>query len=287
MTIFVFSLKEEAMDEDEGLEEYYTEEDEKDRDHELDARLAAAKQQAEANEATDESALMARGTTPTEPVTTTSGGRYVPPHLRQVKADASAPVKKTEAQIKLDRKLQGLLNKTSEANIESIVNEIESLYRDNSRNDVTTSLTNLIIGTIADRSGLIDSFVILYAALTAALFKVIGMEFGAHLVQSLVTRYTDLVPKQSSIISEPGIEVGKKPLNLLTLISELYNFQVVGCNLLYDLIRGFIDSMTPGGDGDPAAEYPVEALLKVMRCESRFRSRTGFMESFLGHLRSS
>lgn len=148
-----------------------------------------------------------------------------------------------------------MLFRLSEANIESIVSEIEAIYRENSRHDVTSSLSALIIGTIADRANLLDSFVILYAALAAALYKVVGMEFGAQLLQSLVTRYLALDAQTQD-------ETGKQPLNLLTLIAELYNFQVVACLLIYDLIRGFIDKMTATQD-----EYPVEALLRVMKCE--------------------
>lgn len=145
-------------------------------------------------------------------------------------------------------------HRLSEANIESIVSEVEAIYRENSRNDVTTSLSSLIIGTISDRANLLDSFFILYAALAAALYKVIGIEFGAQLLQSLVTRYLELD-------SQTQDETGKQPLNLLTLIAELYNFQVVACLLIYDLIRGFIEKMTATQD-----EYPVEALLRVMKC---------------------
>lgn len=81
------------------------------------------------------------------------------------------------------------------------------------------------------------------------------MEFGAQLLQSLVTRYLALDAQTQD-------ETGKQPLNLLTLIAELYNFQVVACLLVYDLIRGYIDKLTATQD-----EYPVEALLRVMKCE--------------------
>ncbi len=43
---------------------------------------------------------------------------------------------------------------------------------------MTTSLTDLIIQTIADKANLLDSFVILYASLAGALHRIIGIEFG-------------------------------------------------------------------------------------------------------------
>ena len=50
---------------------------------------------------------------------------------------------------------------------------------------------------------------------------------------------------------------GKECSNLVVLLSELYNFQVISCVLLYDIIRSLLD-----GDLN---EYKVELLLKVVR----------------------
>lgn len=51
--------------------------------------------------------------------------------------------------------------------------------------------------------------------------------------------------------------VGKEASNLVVLMSELYNFQVISCVLMYDLIRALLD-------GD-LTEFKVELLLKVAR----------------------
>ncbi|KAJ9099690.1 hypothetical protein QFC20_005622 [Naganishia adeliensis] len=193
-----------------------------------------------------------------------STSKYIPPHLRNLIPKTDEPkVEKTVEQIKLERKLQGLLNKLSEANIESILNEIEALYRDHSRNSVTSTITDLVINLISDRANLLDSFVILYATLLAALYKVKGLEFGAHVIQTLVLKYNALVNQLHGTAQEEE-QAGKQPLNMLTLIAELYNFQVISCRLIYDLIRGFIDTLVPQG-GVTGVEFPVEGLLKVLR----------------------
>ena len=62
-------------------------------------------------------------------------------------------------------------------------------------------------------------------------------------------------------------DAGKQPLNLLVLISELYNFQVISCRIVYDIVRGLIDALAMQG---PAGEFAVEALLKIVR--SRWRA---------------
>lgn len=49
----------------------------------------------------------------------------------------------------------------------------------------------------------------------------------------------------------------KESSNLLVLISELYNFQVISCVLIYDLIRALLNS--------EFLEHDVELLLKVVK----------------------
>ena len=65
--------------------------------------------------------------------------------------------------------------------------------------------------------------------------------------------------------------VGKECSNLVVLLSELYNFQVISCVLMYDVIRALLD-------GD-LTEFKVELLLKVARSKSpsRYSLRHGLV----------
>jgi len=53
-------------------------------------------------------------------------------------------------------------------------------------------------------------------------------------------------------------ESGKEASNLIVLVSELYNFQVISCILIYDLVRDLLNK-------PQLSEYNVELLLKVVR----------------------
>ena len=98
---------------------------------------------------------------------------------------------------------------------------------------------------------------------------------GAHVIQTLVLKYNALATQLTGTQQEQE-QAGKQPLNMLTLIAELYNFHVISCRLIYDLIRGFIEHLVPQQGEDAAAtttttggvEFPVEGLLKVLRGES-------------------
>ena len=66
-------------------------------------------------------------------------------------------------------------------------------------------------------------------------------------------------PTHSTHTDGPGNDepIGKECSNLVVLLSELYNFQVISCVLMYDVIRALLD-------GD-LTEFKVELLLKVAR----------------------
>ncbi|CDZ96845.1 Protein involved in high osmolarity signaling pathway [Phaffia rhodozyma] len=196
------------------------------------------------------------------------GGKYIPPALRArmlaesaAQGDSEENAQRREDKLKLTKAGKGLLNRLGENNIEGILGEIEGLYRKHPRNDVTSTLTTLILETISSHANLLGSFVVLYAALVAGLYKIMGVDFGANLVQTLVIQ---LINHLSNSISTPSAEnddgspAGKEGLNLITLLAELYNFQVVSSVLMYDLVRRFLDS---GLD----REQGVEGLLKIVR----------------------
>ncbi|ORY81313.1 armadillo-type protein, partial [Protomyces lactucae-debilis] len=157
---------------------------------------------------------------------------YIPPALRKVQGNSQ-----------LDRQLKGHLNRLSAANIATTYTELEHIYAANPRGQVNASLATLIQSIVAGKHP--EAFVVQYAALVAALFKTHGTEFAASMVQSLVE----------------SIDKGK---DLLPLLVELYNFDVVGANLIYDFVREALTSLT---------EEHVEALLLIVKsCGSSLRS---------------
>ncbi|ESK94709.1 mif4g ma4 domain-containing protein [Moniliophthora roreri MCA 2997] len=190
--------------------------------------------------------------------------KYIPPHLRNaIKASDGT----SEALLKLTKQLKGLLNRMSEQNIGSILDGVEEVYRNERRHDVTSTLTSLIIDGICSHSSLLDSYVVLYAAFVSSLYKVIGIEFAAYFVQNVVSSYEHHLANsrnhETSIAVPAGQDgtqqgdKGKEASNLVVLLSELYNFQVTSCVLIYDIVRGLLDG--------EIKELNVELLLKIVR----------------------
>ncbi|KAK2759872.1 suppressor of glycerol defect [Arachnomyces sp. PD_36] len=177
------------------------------------------------------------------PVPVTDRPKYIPPSLRAPAASES------ESLIRLRRQAQGLLNKLSEANLISILGEVEKLYRDYPRQSVTSTFTTLLLGLVCDRSSLNDTFIVLHAGFIAAIYKIMGMDFGAELVQKIVETFDQCGDDTRAF-------EGKETLNLVSLIAQLYSFQVIGSGLMFDYIRMFLGEIN---------EANTELLLKIIR----------------------
>jgi nucleolar MIF4G domain-containing protein 1 len=169
--------------------------------------------------------------------------KYVPPALR------APPASDAEALLRLKRQIQGLINRLSEANILSILRDVEKIYQDNPRGYVNSTLIDLLIGMLSDPSALLDTFLILHAGFIAAIYKVIGPDFGAQIVERIVSEFD-----QHYQPNKDG--AGKHTTNLMSVVAALYTFQVIGSNIVFDYIRFFLDELS---------EINTELLLRVVR----------------------
>jgi nucleolar MIF4G domain-containing protein 1 len=103
---------------------------------------------------------------------------------------------------------------------------------------------------VTDPSILNDAFLILHAGFAAALYKVVGTDFGAQLLERVVQTFdTYRAPSNSG-------GDGKQQLNLIAFLSSLYAFQVVGSAIMFDYIRLLLSDIT---------EEKAELLLRVLR----------------------
>jgi nucleolar MIF4G domain-containing protein 1 len=173
----------------------------------------------------------------------TPATKYIPPSMRK------AQNSDTEALSRIRRQIQGHLNKLSEANIISILNEIERMYQSNARQDITSTLIDLLLALFSDRSSLQSTFVILHASFIAAVYKVLGIDFGAEFVSKLVERldgYTDLNSETA----------GKESNNLASLLSYLFTFNVINSTLVFDYLRLFLEELN---------ESNTELVLRIVR----------------------
>lgn len=174
--------------------------------------------------------------------------KYIPPTLRAEDPSISKDL------TRLRRQLQGLLNRLSEANLLSILQDVEKIYRCNPRQHVSSTLLDLLTGLLCDPTSLQDTFIILHAGFIAAMYKVIGTDFGAQAIQRIDSAFVEFYESESKEGSN-----GRRTANLVSLLAQLYTFQVISSNLIYDFIRLFLENVT---------ETSAELVLKIMRSRS-------------------
>ena len=174
--------------------------------------------------------------------------KYVPPSLRVANHSDK------EDLTHLRRQIQGLLNRLSEANLINILGDVETLYRDYPRQHVSNTLLDLLMGLLCDPISLQDTFIILHAGFIAAIYKIIGMDFGAQVIQRIDQDFFGKYASEAS--KERG---GKESVNLISLLAELYNFQIISSGLVYDFVRIFLGDLS---------ETNTELLLKIIRSKS-------------------
>ncbi|KAJ2908676.1 suppressor of glycerol defect, partial [Coemansia aciculifera] len=165
--------------------------------------------------------------------------------------------------------LQGQLNRLSEANIDGIIAQIEAQYSKHPRHHVNQALTDLILQAIRSRIHMLDTFLYVNAALVGAVHRAVGLEPVAFLVQRLMEEFEAFFKRgmleakgsgadmaQPPAGQEEVLTPGKECQNLCVFLAELYNFQVISCQLVYDVIRMCIEDIN---------EFTAELLLKLIR----------------------
>ena len=179
----------------------------------------------------------------------------------QEKPQIAEPSEPSEQKLRLIRSLRGQLNRLSAENIDGILSSCYELSLKFSRNDMKTTLTDLLLSAVVDpHIQLLDSFAQLHAAfLVAYTFRIGGTEFGAHIVQTIIQSLdrhrNDWLKKQEGDENRDGDS--KVCTNLVTFLAFLYDYGLISCVLIYDIVNQSVASNLNSLD--------VEILLRIVR----------------------
>ncbi|KAK7700472.1 suppressor of glycerol defect [Diaporthe eres] len=173
--------------------------------------------------------------------------KYVPPARRQETGSDAELVSR------IRRQAQGFINRLTESNLIAILGDIEGLYREHPRQHVTSVLVDLVLVQICEPTSLPDTLLILHAGFATAVYKVIGSDVGAQLIQQAVERFRGYY---AEVPSDGSRDASKHTSNLITFLAQTYNFQLIGCNLIFDYIRFLLDDLS---------ELNAELLLRIVR----------------------
>ncbi|KAJ8124825.1 hypothetical protein O1611_g8816 [Lasiodiplodia mahajangana] len=175
---------------------------------------------------------------------TTNVAKYVPPSLRKQSGSSD----QVEAQLR--RRIQGLINRLTNDNMTGILKDVTDLYQTNPRQLVTSTFVDLIMALVCSPEKRPDSFFTMIAGFVAAVHKTMGVAVSAQFLQQLV----ETLERRSIAASGDHSDAGSK--HLVSLLAELYNMQVIGCNLIFDYVRLFLDTLS---------ELNTELLLRIIQ----------------------
>ncbi|KAI3403773.2 SGD1 [Candida oxycetoniae] len=156
--------------------------------------------------------------------------KYVPPALRRKMALETSNGDSADL-LNLRKLIKGPLNKLSEANINTVVNDLQTLFMSHPRQVLNEEITKIILDSIIQQGRLLDTFVYLHATVVVALYRLQGVEFGAYFIQRLVEKFKEYHLTRTN---------SKEASNIISLLSSVYLFHLVSSRLLYDLIKQLI-----------------------------------------------
>lgn len=204
--------------------------------------------------------------------------KYIPPHMRtnqQECGDNITEQSRQESYRIIQRSLNSALNRLSEDTLVSVVQLVAKLYASNPTRSVNECYWNITENTCVARSqqmtGIIPVFV---AAITGVhLHKGDNAQLAEFIIEKVVTvmwkrlqsARKDFESPEDTVVGSKDDANGNKDIcNLGLLLCYFYNFGVIHCTLVYDIVRNLIES---------CSEIDVEVLLLLLsHCGRALRS---------------
>ncbi|RLW11540.1 hypothetical protein DV515_00001345 [Chloebia gouldiae] len=174
-----------------------------------------------------------------------SATKYIPPQIRKVQETLDD--KKREELGRLKKMVNGLINRLSEPNLSSISGQMEELYMANSRKDMNDTLTDILMNACVTAVAMPARLMMEHVLLVSILHHNVGIEVGAHFLEAVVKKFDELCKSDAE---------GKECENLLALIAHLYNFHVVHCLLIFDILKKLVSAFT---------EKEIELILFLLK----------------------
>ncbi|GAX24362.1 hypothetical protein FisN_4Lh486 [Fistulifera solaris] len=195
--------------------------------------------------------------------------KYIPPHLRKAEAslDSENDKKRQENLQAIQRSLNHVLNKLSSDSVISVAQTIARLYPSYPTSDVNdciwTNAKSACISRVHLMTGLIPEYVAALAGVQA--LKGDTSQLGAFLMEKVVTELWEELKVSrdstgSTSVGDDSDLLAKQGSNMTIFLCYMYNFGIIHCSLVYDIIRDFLESFK---------EIDIELLLLVLRHSGR------------------
>eukprot|EP00980_Cylindrotheca_fusiformis_P008760 scaffold1869_cov122-Cylindrotheca_fusiformis.AAC.22 len=195
--------------------------------------------------------------------------KYVPPHLRNSQSDDAGQKERLRI---IQRSLNNAMNRLSEDTLISVAQQLTSLFNEHPTLLVQEMLWKNTQDACVFPPMLMKGLIPLYTACIVGTHIQTGdiVQVGEYMLEKIVAELwrhlessrTDVSKKESGDLEE---DLQKKRIcNLMLLLSYLYNFSIVHCSFMYDIIRHLLENFS---------EPDIECLLLLLRhCGRSLRS---------------
>ncbi|KAF9598364.1 hypothetical protein IFM89_027252 [Coptis chinensis] len=171
----------------------------------------------------------------------TENVKYIAPHLRARARNES------EEHTQIRRHVRGLLNRLSETNVESITEEMSSIYRSIARVTGAQIISEEVLASCSGGPRGNEQYAAGFAAFVAGMACLVGSDFSAKLIASLAKSFEDEFMKEDNLSLR----------NLTLLLSYLYTFGVCSSDLIYDFLSILSKRLL---------EIDVSTILTILQC---------------------
>ena len=239
--------------------------------------------------------------------------KYVPPHLRKKQQTVGDEEEEKERMRIISRSLNNSLNRLSEDTLISVAQQVAKLYSSNPTQTVHKLIwknaKDVCIATPMLMTGLIP----VYTACITGVHIQSGdtVQIGEYILENVVLELLDRLKEsrggssRSDDDDEKEIE-NKQICNLMLVLCYLYNYSIVHCSFIYDIIRHLIKNFSEADvecllillshcgrslrSDDPTALKEIVLLVQKKKSESSKRlssSRTEYMVSAIMDLKNN
>lgn len=150
--------------------------------------------------------------------------KYVPPALR---AQNNA----------LERLVRGHLNKLSSSNLYAIVQEFQSVFRNNARREVSEIITKTIFNQVIQSSQTPQLLIEDYSSFLMSIHYIVSEEITGFFVEDLINKFFELN-------EENEVDVLKMK-NLLALVCTLTRLKLFNVKLVLEIVKEFTKRFSP------------------------------------------
>ena len=189
-------------------------------------------------------------------------GKYVPPHLRnQGSQNRNVDAKNQEQLRQIQRLLNNALNRLSDDTLVSVAQQLAQIYTSNPTQSVNEMLWKNTMQACVATPMLMTGLIPVYVACIVGAHIQTGdtIQIGEFILEQVVSEmWKGLQEIRKGEADDANVDdelASKATCNLTVILCYLYNFNIVHCTFMYDIIRHFISEFT---------EVDVECLLLLL-----------------------